>query len=294
MSNAPERALAAWFRANSRPLPWRDSGTSAWGVLLSEVMSQQTPVARVSEPWNRWMSQWPTPSDLAAADPALVIREWGNLGYPRRALRLRECAAAIVEDHGGEVPHLESELLSLPGIGEYTAAAVAAFAFGKRTTLLDTNIRRVLGRAFEGIAAPRPHITRADRELAQRVLPERAQDSVIWNEALMELGATVCAPRAPRCGQCPLFSTCAWRQAGYPDAGARVARPQTFEGTDRQIRGRMLKVLRDSSPTTVDLVLASAQTDLERARRVLDTLLADGLAHTTPHSEVALGPDPHA
>lgn len=284
--------LATWFTDARRPLPWRTPGTSAWGILISEVMAQQTPVSRVAEPWQRWMTLWPTPGDLNAANSAEVLREWGNLGYPRRALRLQECARTLVDHHAGQVPADETALRALPGIGEYTAAAICAFAFGLRTVVLDTNIRRVLGRAFSARAAPATHLTVAERHAAAALVPENRTESVIWNEALMELGALVCTPRNPRCAECPLTRLCTWKRAGYPDHGARVARPQAFHGTDRQIRGRIMAHLRQNSPASQAALHEASGTARERFTRVLSTLVTDGLAHFVKPDLVALGPAP--
>lgn len=290
--STPAALLANWFAHARRPLPWRDPSTTAWGVLVSEIMAQQTPVSRVAEPWQRWMNRWPAPANLAAAHSAEVLREWGNLGYPRRALRLQECAQALVTQHGGQVPANEVALRALPGIGDYTAAAICAFAFGQRTVVLDTNIRRVLGRVFSAQAAPPMHLTVAQRRAAATLLPLERSESVIWNEALMELGALVCTPRNPRCTECPLEHLCAWKGAGYPDHGARVARPQAFHGTDRQIRGRIMAHLRRSSPATRGELFEAAGTEAERFARVLASLLADGLAHLVEPEFVALGSAP--
>ena len=210
-----ERVLA-WFDAHGRDLPWRDPGTSAWGVFVSEVMSHQTPVARVEPVWRDWLRRWPAPADLAAEPPGEVVRAWGRLGYPRRALRLREAAVAMVERHGGEVPADEEALLALPGVGAYTAAAVAAFAYRRRTTVVDTNVRRVLARAVQGRALAAPALTAAEARLAASLVPEDAERAAAWNVAVMELGALVCRARGPRCAQCPLLDRCAWVVAGQP------------------------------------------------------------------------------
>ena len=163
--------VVEWFAAHRRELPWRAEDRTAWGVLVSEVMLQQTPVVRVQPVWEQWMAVWPTPGDLAAASTSDVLRAWGRLGYPRRALRLQECARAVTERHGGVVPRTEQELLSLPGVGSYTAAAVVAFAYGGRSVVLDTNVRRVLARTLAGQALPAPAQTTAEVRLASAVVP---------------------------------------------------------------------------------------------------------------------------
>lgn len=272
-------AVLAWFRDHRRDLPWRVPGIGAWPVLVSEVMLQQTPVSRVEPVWRAWMERWPTPSHLAAAGPGDAVRAWGRLGYPRRALRLRECAGAVVDGHGGEVPREPEHLLALPGIGAYTAAAVAAFAFGDRVAVLDTNVRRVLARVLGGDAGPAVSIRRAEVERAEAVLPADPAAASAWSVAVMELGALVCTARSPRCADCPVASICAWRAAGFPPSAALARRPQAWHGTDRQARGRLMAVLRDADH--VDRVspsrLASAWPDGEQRSRALASLLADGL-----------------
>ncbi|WP_127132075.1 A/G-specific adenine glycosylase [Georgenia sp. SYP-B2076] len=290
---APLRAaVRTWFDQHARDLPWRRPGTGAWAVLVSEIMLQQTPVARVEPAWRAWMERWPTPADLAAAPAADVLRAWDRLGYPRRALRLQECARSITAQHGGRVPDTEEELLALPGIGAYTAAAVAAFAYGRRAVVLDTNVRRVLGRALEGRALPSPTLSRAERERAGGYLPADTGDdaaSVRWNIGLMELGALVCTARSPRCAQCPLVSGCAWHAAGRPaDEHAGRRRRQAWHGTDRQVRGRIMAHLRarpdDAWSDGHELLVAGADgadpaalADPAQPARALASLVDDGL-----------------
>ena len=185
-------------------------------MLVSELMLQQTPVARVLPVHAAWLERWPTPADLAAEPPGEAVRAWGRLGYPRRALRLHAAATAIVERYDGEVPGRYDELLTLPGVGDYTAAAVASFAFGRRHVVLDTNVRRVLARALRGVEFPGPSVTRAEREAAAAVLPEDDETAATWAVAVMELGALVCTATAPRCGDCPVADQCAWLAAGSP------------------------------------------------------------------------------
>lgn len=269
-------ALSQWFDEHGRDLPWREDGTDPWAILVCEVMSQQTPVARVITPWRQWLDLWPTPADLAAANPAEVLRVWGSLGYPRRALRLQECAAEIASRHGNAVPDTEEELLALPGVGPYTAAAVMAFGFGKRALVLDTNIRRVLAR-LGGTALPSPSLTKADIAKAATYLPEDRAESVAWNTAIMELGALVCTATNPACGQCPLTEHCQWRAGGYPADEHKARRKvQGWEGTMRQARGQIMAVLRSAS-TPVPVETALAATD-DRGEKALASLLADGLA----------------
>lgn len=267
-----------WFAAHARELPWRDPSAGAWGVLVSEVMLQQTPVVRVEPAWRAWMARWPAPADLAAASGADVLRAWDRLGYPRRALRLRAAAQVIVDRHGGEVPATEPELLALPGVGSYTAAAIAAFAYRQRAVVLDTNVRRVLERAVGGAALPPPSLRRAETERAAALLPADTEESAAWNAGLMELGALVCTARSPRCADCPLACSCAWLRAGQPaDEYANKRRTQAWHGTDRQARGRILADLRAAAHPLADSAVAAEWPDAAQRSRALATLIADGL-----------------
>lgn len=271
-------AVGRWFAETARDLPWRAADRTAWGVLVSEVMLQQTPVVRVEPVWRAWMDRWPEPADLAAAPTADVLRAWGRLGYPRRALRLQECARAVVERHGGEVPRGEAALRALPGVGEYTAAAVTAFAHGRRAVVVDTNVRRVLARAVGGVALPAPSYTAAERATAAAVAPPGDEDAVLWAAASMELGALVCTARGPRCGACPVRDACAWRRAGRPgDEHADRRRTQAWAGTDRQARGRVMAVLRDAPGPVPRAVVADAWHDAAQLDRCVASLVEDGL-----------------
>lgn len=268
-----------WFSVQGRDLPWRRPGTSPWAILVSEVMLQQTPVVRVLPRWVDWMEQWPTPADLADAPTAEVLRRWDRLGYPRRALRLQECAREIVRVHGGAVPRGVETLRSLPGIGEYTAAAVTAFAHHDRAVVVDTNIRRVLARSVQGDALPAPSYSSSERSLATRSLPVQRERSVAWNQAVMELGALVCTARSPQCMQCPLAEAgCAWFAAGRPAAPESTRRRQAFEGTDRQMRGKIMAVLRREGDAVVEALLVLDPDDPARVERCTASLVVDGLA----------------
>lgn len=278
LSAAAIDSVIDWFARNGRDLPWRHE-VPPWAILVSEVMLQQTPVVRVLPRWSEWMRRWPTPADLANAPTAEVLRLWDRLGYPRRALRLQECARAIVRDHGGEVPLDPQQLLALPGIGEYTAAAVTAFAHHDRAVVVDTNIRRVLARAAQGKALPAPSYSAAERALATQVLPDERERSVAWNQAVMELGALVCTARSPRCEQCPLAAShCAWVAAGKPQTSSPPRRRQRFEGTDRQMRGLIMAGLRRHGQVPMTELLELDPKDPERVRRCAESLVADGLA----------------
>lgn len=279
--------MLAWYDTDARELPWREPGCPPWHVLISEVMLQQTPVARVLPVWQEWVRRWPTPADLAASPAGDAIRDWGRLGYPRRALRLHEAARAIVERHDGEVPSDHAELLALPGIGTYTAAAVASFAFGQRHAVVDTNVRRVFARAISGAAQAAPALTVAESRLAASLLPEQPQRAARWGVAVMELGALICTARAPRCDSCPVSSQCRWRLIGAPPHTGPVRRGQAWSGTDRQIRGAILAVLRAASTPVSGATLAaevpnSALRDEFQRSRCLDGLVADGLVEPLP------------
>ncbi|WP_407643105.1 HhH-GPD family protein [Actinotalea fermentans] len=269
--------VLAWYPGAARDLPWRASDRTPWGVLVSEVMLQQTPVARVEPVWRAWLDRWPTPAALAEAPTADVLRAWGTLGYPRRALRLAACARAVVEHHGGALPTTEAELRALPGIGAYTAAAVVAFAHGRRAVVLDTNVRRVLARTLGGQGLPPAHLTRGEQSRADAVWPADDARAAAWSQAVMELGALVCTARAPRCAACPVASSCAWRAAGSPPP-TTAPRTQAWTGTDRQARGRIMAVLRDAvGPVGEGALTAAWPHDAEQRARALAGLLADGL-----------------
>lgn len=278
--------LIDWYRETARDLPWRRPEVTAWQILMSEIMLQQTPVVRVEPIWREWVARWPVPSAMAAAPQGDVLRAWGKLGYPRRALRLHECARVLAEEHGDEVPTDVEVLLSLPGIGDYTARAVACFAYGQRVPVVDTNVRRVVARAVHGRAeAGNP----ASRDLGETaaLLPVNVERAAVFSAALMELGATVCTARKQDCARCPLPS-CAWVSAGRP-ASDVVRRVQKFEGTDRQARGRLLDVLRDSTGPVERIRLDLAWTrDPGQRDRALDSLLVDGLIEQTADGLFAL------
>ncbi|CQD23519.1 adenine glycosylase [Mycolicibacterium peregrinum] len=276
--------LVSWYEQAQRDLPWRRPGVSAWQILVSEFMLQQTPVARVEPIWSAWIERWPTPSATAAAGAAEVLRAWGKLGYPRRAKRLHECAVVIATEYGDEVPEDVETLLTLPGIGAYTARAVACFAYSASVPVVDTNVRRVVTRVLHG-QADAPARAR-DLDAVAALLPDDAT-APTFSAALMELGATVCTARAPMCGGCPL-SRCRWRSAGYP-AATIAKRVQRYAGTDRQVRGRLLDVLRaSSSPVTRAQLDVVWLTDTAQRDRALDSLLVDGLIEQTNDGRFAL------
>jgi len=280
--------LLAWYDVAARDLPWRRPGVTPWAVLISEVMLQQTPVVRVLPAYASWLARWPTPAALAATTPGEAVRAWGKLGYPRRALRLHECATALVERHGGEVPSDVDALLGLPGVGAYTARAVAAFAFGQRQPVVDTNVRRVVARAFAGQGEAGPPSTARDLAAVDALLPSAPAVAARTSVALMELGALVCTARQPRCGECPLRTSCAWRLAGSPPYAGPTVRPQRFTGTDRQVRGRLLDVLRGSPVPVSAADLDVVWPDAAQRARALDALIVDGLVDPLPDGRYAL------
>ena len=280
--------MLAWYAASARDLPWRRPGTSPWAVLVSEVMLQQTPVARVLPAWEAWLARWPTPAACGAEPAGEAVRMWGRLGYPRRALRLHAAATAVVERHGGAVPADVEALLALPGVGAYTARAVAAFAFGARVPVVDTNVRRVLARLVEGRADAGPPSTSRDLRAAGAVLPADPALAPVWSVAVMELGALVCTARSPRCGTCPVAADCAWRAAGSPAPDGPPRRAQAFAGTDRQVRGRLLAVLREAPGPVPAAALDAAWDEPVQRARALDGLVADGLVDPLADGRYAL------
>lgn len=290
-----------WFDANARDLPWRATNRTGWQVMVSEFMLQQTPVVRVLPVWEAWMDRWPTPADLAAVDSGEAVRAWGRLGYPRRALRLHAAAQAIVEHHQGKVPEDYEELLALPGVGSYTAAAISVFAFGHRATVIDTNIRRVHARAVSGKALPNKSLSAAETRLANALMPDDLATSVLWNASTMELGALICTAKSPRCTTCPVQDLCAWVAAGKPEADY-VPTGQAWHGTDRQLRGAMMALLRAATtPVDARVLKTGGRVDIklpnelmpavdklvalnsssEQITRCYEGLLNDGLAKET-------------
>lgn len=272
-----ERVLG-WYDVAARDLPWRSAGTSPWAVMVSEFMLQQTPVARVLPVWAAWLERWPRPVDLVDAGAGEAVRAWGRLGYPRRALRLHGAATAVVERHGGEVPDSYEALLALPGVGDYTASAIASFAFGRRRAVLDTNVRRVLARLLGGVELPGASLTRAERLRAEASLPDDPAVAAAWAVAVMELGALVCTAAAPRCSACPVVDLCLWHAAGRPAYDGPPRRGQSYAGTDRQCRGRLLGMLRDAEGPVHRRRLEAAWSVPAQRERCLQGLVADGLA----------------
>ncbi len=272
------RRIADWFAAGHRHLPWRAPGFPAWGVLVSEFMLQQTPVARVIPRLEEWLARWPTPADLAAVPPGEAVRAWDRLGYPRRALNLHAAATAITEQHGGEVPADVDALLALPGVGPYTARAVAAFAYGVRTPVVDINVRRVLARAVRGVGEPGPARVREELALMESLLPEDPATARLANAGAMELGQVVCTARSPRCEECPIADLCEWRAAGYPAyVGPSAPKQKPYAGSDREVRGRIMRELRASELPVPATRIDELWPDEVQRTRALTGLLADRL-----------------
>ena len=277
-----EKEITSWFKKNKRDLPWRK--TDAWGVLVSEFMLQQTPVNRVLPVYKAWMKRWPTAASLAKATPAEVITAWGRLGYPRRALRLHECAKEITNNFKGKIPESQAELRELPGIGEYTAAAITAFAFEKRSLVLDINIRRLFARLFDGVETPTQSATKVEKSRYEELIPKK--DPHLWAAATMELGAVICTSQSPKCGICPVASVCTWRSLDYPKSDI-VKRRQSWHGTDRQCRGTIVQALRENEVLTKSQItqLWDVPSQLEKA---LLTLLDDGLIESRGKNKFSL------
>jgi A/G-specific adenine glycosylase len=277
-----EKEITSWFKKNKRDLPWRK--TDAWGVLVSEFMLQQTPVNRVLPVYKAWMKRWPTAASLAKATPAEVITAWGRLGYPRRALRLHECAKEITHNFKGKIPESQAELRELPGIGEYTAAAITAFAFEKRSLVLDINIRRLFARLFDGVETPTQSATKVEKSRYEELIPKK--DPHLWAAATMELGAVICTSQSPKCGICPVAHVCTWRSLDYPKSDI-VKRRQSWHGTDRQCRGTIVQALRENEVLTKSQItqLWDVPSQLEKA---LLTLLHDGLIESRGKNKFSL------
>jgi A/G-specific adenine glycosylase len=272
-------ALHAWGTVALRDLPWRRT-RDPWAVLISEAMLQQTQVARVVDRYGPFLARFPDPAAMVAAPLADVLDAWAGLGYYRRARDLHRTAVVIVERHDGRVPDDLEALLALPGIGAYTARAVLAFALERDHGVVDTNVARVLARAFTGEPLTASRVQR----LADALVPPGA--GWLHNQTLLDLGATVCTARTPRCDVCPLADGCSWRAAPDVQDPARTtagtSRPQaSFAGSDRQGRGRLLAALRGATSPAVradELDDVTGFADGARSRRVADGLVADGLA----------------
>jgi A/G-specific adenine glycosylase len=290
MTSQYEAPILRWYAGNARELPWRHPAASPWSVLVSEIMLQQTPVARVMPAHAAWLTRWPTPASLAASSPADAMRQWGTLGYPRRAIRLHATARILADQYAGQVPASVAALIALPGIGAYTAAAVASFAFGQRHAVLDTNVRRVLARLVRGEEQPPRSTSAAEVALAETLLAADGRRAAQWSVAVMELGALVCTAAHPSCASCPVARQCSWLRQGSPPTASRP-RSQQYAGSDRQCRGRLLAVLRDASGPVTAARLDAAWPDLQQRERALAALIADGLATARPDGMFGLPGD---
>jgi A/G-specific adenine glycosylase len=265
-------ALLDWYAEQRRDLPWRDRD-DAYAVLVSEVMLQQTQVSRVTGQFTAFLQRFPDIQTLAAAPLGDVVTSWKGLGYNRRAVALHRAAQAVMADHGGVMPTELDDLQALPGVGPYTARAIRAFASGLDDAPVDTNVRRVLARAVAGRPLQGAEL-RATADAA--VPPGRGRD---WSAALMDLGATVCAARSPRCGSCPVAAACVWAGAGGPDPASKPRRPtEAFVGSNRYHRGRLLDALRSAPLDAADLAVAAGAATPEQGQALADQLVADGLA----------------
>ena len=266
--------LRAWFAVRGRSLPWRAT-RDPYRVLVSEVMLQQTRVARVVPAWHAFLDRFATLADLAAAPTAAVVEQWRGLGYNRRAVNLQRTARAAVDRHGGRLPATLAELEALPGVGPYTARAVLVFAHEAPVAAVDVNVARVVQRAVTGERVP----PRRRQQVADDLV---ADDPWATAQALIELGARHCTARAPACGGCPVVAACAWHARGNdpPDPGlvVRPAATVPFTETDRYHRGRLLDALRAGPVATTDVAAVARTDDPDRARRLADGLVRDGLA----------------
>jgi A/G-specific adenine glycosylase len=269
--------LLDWADAHRRDLPWRAT-RDPWRILVSEVMLQQTQVDRVVPYYEAFLAAFPTPDDCARARPSEVVRLWSGLGYNRRALNLHRAAQAIAAQHGGAMPADERALRALPGVGPYTARAVLSLAFEADVAPVDTNVVRVLARCVAGTGVTLPQA----QLLADRLVPTGR--SWEFNQAMFDVGATVCTAARPACDRCPLRRQCRWRLRGQPDVdpwrASPSARPQTaFAGSDRQGRGRLINALRHGAVSRSALASACGwPDDATRAERITASLVAEGFA----------------
>lgn len=268
-----------WYSTHQRDLPWRAEGVSAWQILVSEVMLQQTPVARVIPAWQAWCERWPTAQLLAAASLGEVLSQWNRLGYPRRAKNLHRSAQMVTEEFGGELPRDVETLETLPGIGTYTSRAIACFAFGIPVPVVDTNVKRVVARVEDGDQAAGHWSVGFGLERVDEVSrTENAEHYCQIQRGLMELGALLCTARSPRCETCPLQDSCRWRAEGYPEDPSVKPRVQArYEGSDRQVRGIILSWLRQHPHPLERETLEDLWPQAAQRQRAVESLVRDGL-----------------
>lgn len=272
--------LREWFLEHHRDLPWRQPETTPWAVLVSEIMLQQTPVSRVIPAWTSWLTRWPTAQALSEASLGDVLAQWDRLGYPRRARNLHRTAQIVSESFEGHLPTDVETLLTLPGIGEYTARAIACFAYGQPHPVVDTNVKRVVARVVEGVAAGGHWSTKEGLDAVDAAMEPDLADAeyCLSQKALMELGALVCTARAPRCEECPMMTICRWRSAGYPVDDSVLPRTQArYEGSDRQVRGFILALLRDEPGDHSLAEVTALWHSPSQLNRSLRSLVSDGL-----------------
>jgi A/G-specific adenine glycosylase len=282
-------AVLAWFDARGRTLSFRAS-RDPYAILVSEVMAQQTQISRVVEAWARFLERFPTVDVLAGASPADVIRAWQGMGYNRRALNLQRAARMIVDVHGGRVPDDVATLECLPGVGPYTARAVASIAFGRTVGAVDTNVRRVLGRALAGSADGVPTASWTQAAADASVDPDRPAD---WTHAVMDIGATLCRPRAPLCEGCPLRTWCRFAAAGRPGphptttTTPRRSAAVPFDTTTRWLRGRIVDQLRAAHGSTWTTMGAPiGPHDAAAVGSALSALARDGVVELAPDTSL--------
>jgi A/G-specific adenine glycosylase len=270
------RRLMDWYRPRREAYPWRVR-RDPYRVLVSEVMLQQTQAARVAPAFDRFIVRFPTLEALAAAPRSEVLREWSGLGYNRRAVALSQAARAVVHAHGGRIPSRPGDLARLPGVGPYTAAAVASLAYGEPVPAVDTNVRRVVARALLGADGPEAPLARV-RDVAETWLDRG--DPGGFNQALMDLGREVCRPM-PRCDVCPLAGACRFRRAGgAPSTSRRAQGP--FEGSSRQVRGRVVELLRARRSASLGTLAAQAGLAPGRVTEAVRSLSAEGIVRAGP------------
>jgi A/G-specific adenine glycosylase len=277
MATELREAVLDWYAARGRTLPFRDT-TDPYAILVSEAMAQQTQAARAGEAWTRFMTTFPTVGSLADAPPADVLRAWRGLGYNRRAINLQRAARIIVDEHGGHVPSDLTSLEALPGVGPYTARAVAALAFGMPVGAVDTNVRRVLGRVVAGDVGVLDPVSL--QRVADQAVPRDRPG--FWTHALMDIGATLCHPRKPECEACPARPWCRYATAGGTIAatGPRAARETAapFTDTSRWLRGRIVERLREApNGEWVEISAPIGAHDQVAIDRALEALARDGL-----------------